>query len=145
MDTWTDMASDARRAAEADFDGGRYRACANRAYYAAYSVLTQALRNVPVDLSYGGNNPKHKRLPELVERCLTTIRDNDGRQARNTAAHERANTRDILQRLYAIRLDADYYPAAQVDRKIALTALYYMAMIFDFVSIRTSSRKGNEK
>jgi len=45
---WLSLAVEARTSAEAEFLKKRYRTAISRAYYAAYSVLTQALKNVPV-------------------------------------------------------------------------------------------------
>lgn len=105
------MSLDSRTAAKDLLVAQRFRSSISRAYYAAYCAITGALA-AGVTFGYGGNNPAHGDLPNLIVSNLGGLPE----------AKRRA-VRQSLLRLWKQRVDADYVPGAFIDRNMALNAL----------------------
>lgn len=110
MDEWRKMAQDSLYAASVCLRRGLYRSAVSRAYFAAYQVATDALRQVP------GLRPpldregwSHERTPGLL---MENVRDRLGAE----------RLREVIRRLrsaYRERLDADYHGERLFDESSA--------------------------
>ncbi len=90
-------------------DARRYRSCASRAYYAAFSAVTHAVSG-HAPLTRGRETPAHAKLPQLVK-------DHSGldkQWARRVMA--------AIRRLYDFRIAADYQSSRTVDEGVARRA-----------------------
>lgn len=104
-----------------------YRACLNRAYYAAYSRVTFALAAAPnVMFPMGREGPNHPGelgnggIRRLIETSMPGM--------------ELARRRwlsGLVGRLYTLRIDADYHPSVEVDEGDAREAIAIMNNIFN--------------
>jgi uncharacterized protein (UPF0332 family) len=106
--TWQEMSRDSLRAARSLYSEELFRSSVSRAYYAAYCAVAGELAVRGVSYSHGWHNPGHDQLPDLVLNNTTL--------PRNT----RFEINKALRRLRRAREDADYRPAATVDRRDAL-------------------------
>ncbi len=102
----------------------RFRACANRAYYAVYCALTSLLAG-SVTFGYGNNNPTHNELPQFILNNLGGFPV----YVRQKIVHE-------FRFLLNARAEADYLPAALVNRQTALSAVQRMENVFDWLEIQ---------
>lgn len=111
MAEWDEIATEALRAAQRLGDHEFWRSCASRAYYAAFSAVTFALREMaPFDR--GRETPAHHRVIGLVQQHLRAGR-----------SPERLRRLKAMLRLsYNTRIDADYRADITVDRRVALVA-----------------------
>ncbi len=105
------MSLSSRKAAQTLLGSENYRSSISRSYYAAPCAVTEALAD-KVTFAYGGNNPPHDNLPNLVAFNLTVL-DKPARREVQAA----------LRRLWKVRVEADYIPQAYINRGIALNAL----------------------
>ena len=97
MDDWDDIARDNLKAAQLLADNHHFRSCANRAYYAAFSAVSFALRSQS-PFGRGRETPAHYRLTSLIH-------DFFAKKLRP------ARLRDLkakIRRLYNERINADY-------------------------------------
>jgi uncharacterized protein (UPF0332 family) len=119
MTTWDDLAQDNTLAANETFDKHRWRTCISRAYYAAYSAVTQQLVAQGVTMPKSQQNPHHASLPNLVAHNL------------NTLAHPvRLQLAGAIAKLYNLRIIADYVPQMPVEERDARLALGLMEHAF---------------
>lgn len=125
-ETWYDLANNARKAAN-QFVSENYRACLNRAYYAAYSKVAFALSATPgVSFPSGREGPSHSGeagtggIRRLIEVCMT-----------NMDPKQRVKLSELLGRLYTLRIDADYRPSVSVTAADAREAVSVMKIVFD--------------
>jgi uncharacterized protein (UPF0332 family) len=109
--TWEEMSLECLRAAKRLLDHGYLRRSVNSAYYAAYCAVTGELVARGVTFAHGWNNPAHEQVPDLVLNNTTL--------ARNT----RYQINRVMRRLRAARENADYRPAATIDRLVAQACL----------------------
>lgn len=119
MATWQEVGQDNRTAAHELFLHQRWRSCVSRAYYAAYSAVTDALFKVPVTMPAGREGPHHIPLAEIVGYNLTSLRE-----------PARWRLAGLVKRLYDLRVIADYRPSVDVDEPEARIALGLMNQIF---------------
>jgi uncharacterized protein (UPF0332 family) len=120
-ENWLDVANDARQAANQLITEDRFRSCAARAYYAAYSkvthelVLTAGLPLPPDREGFG-----HRRTREVI---LTSMPGMD--------QDKRDKLSELVGRLYTLRVDADYKPSTVVENREAREAMSLMKTIFE--------------
>lgn len=117
---WLDVARDSRKAANVLTTGEYFRSAVSRAYYAAYSKVSQELVDLGVSMPERWEGPKHGKLRPTVEANLTTL-----------AQDKRVALSRILGRLYALRLYADYFPSTRVEVKEAREAITLMKKVFE--------------
>src|SRR5438552_18473903 len=124
--TWFDLASDARKAANR-LVSENYRSCLSRAYYAAFSEVNHALVGTP-----GVNIP-------LTRECVNHPGDSGtGGVRRWIESHmprmdqpRRVKLSELVGRLYTLRIVADYKPSVEVDGRDAREAISIMNTVFD--------------
>ncbi|MBM4044282.1 MAG: hypothetical protein FJ279_04145 [Planctomycetes bacterium] len=93
----------------------RWRTCVSRAYYAIYSAATDALVQQGIVMPKGKGNPAHKTLPSLVGNNLSGI------------SHAlRWRLAGMVEKLYKLRLMADYQPQVPIEERHARLALGLM-------------------
>lgn len=110
MANWMDVGQDHRCTASLLFQNRKWRGFASRAYYGAFSYLTQALLDHGAHSSFNNHygHPYHRDLPQLVTKKLTRFSDSDRRMLKKS-----------IRRLYAYRLDADYRPGITFEEQYA--------------------------
>lgn len=130
MDTWYDVATDSRKAAN-ELVRTRYRSCLSRAYYAAYAKVTHLLVQKGVPMPHAREGPphrghlptgqaQHKGIRQLIVEKLTEL----------DVAKRRALS-ELIGELYTLRLYADYRPAQQIDAPEAREAVSMMNTVFE--------------
>lgn len=117
---WLDLARDSRKAAAELVQEKRYRSSASRAYYAAFSKITQELVSAGVIMPAGYEGPSHSRVRPLVETRLSRMNMN-----------KRIALSHLIGRLYTLRIDADYRPSVEFEGADAREALSIMNKIFE--------------
>lgn len=105
--TWEELSRETYRAARLLLAHDRFRGAVNRSYYAAYAAVTSRLAARGVQFGYGGNNPTHEQLPQLILHNL------------DVAVHQRRRLAAAIRRLRLGRVEADYVPAAFLDEHTA--------------------------
>lgn len=105
------MSLECRRAAKHLLQEGCLRRSVTGSYYAAYCAATSELVARGIPFAHGWNNPSHEQLPDLILNNTT--------RPRNT----RYQINRILRRLRVARENADYRPAATIDRVLALACV----------------------
>src|SRR5688572_32017770 len=108
--TWYDVASDARRAANR-LVSENYRSCLSRAYYAAYSKVTHSLAATPgVTFPTGREGPNHPGETGVggIRRLIET-------HMPGMDQRRRVRLSELIGRLYTLRIDADYKPSVEVN------------------------------
>jgi uncharacterized protein (UPF0332 family) len=117
--SWRDIADDNFASASQLKASENWRSCISRAYYAAFSVVTQELiiRGLTPRVEYG--TWAHQSLPMMLQAHLNSSSE--------TAA---ANLASALERLYRLRLIADYRPELRVGRREAFVATGLMSQVF---------------
>ncbi len=125
-ESWFDLASDARKAANR-LVNERYRSCLSRAYYAAYSKITFDLSGLPaVTFPTGDDGPKHPGrsgtggIRRLIRLHMTSLDE-----------PRRVKLSELIGRLYTLRCAADYRPSVEVDGRDAREAISIMNTIFE--------------
>jgi len=119
MATWAELAKDSRVAACALKDSGRWRSCVSRAYYAIYSAVTHELIRQGIATPKGRGNPRHETLPQTIGIHLLRF------------PHPvRWQLSDTVERLYKLRVVADYRPQFTVEAREATLALGLMLQAF---------------
>ncbi len=111
MATWRELSLECRRSAKNLLRDGCLRSSINLSYYAASAALSGKLDG-KVLYKEGRNNPAHADLPTYILRNLD-----------NLSRADRFNLVKAVGRLWKARVDADYIPAAYLDRAVALNAL----------------------
>ncbi|QNN25259.1 HEPN domain-containing protein [Planctomycetales bacterium ZRK34] len=122
MATWQDMSLAAMKAARLLAGRKNHRSAINRAYYAAFSAMTNEIRKRTHEFPRGYEHPPHVRVGSYIKRFLTD----------RTKAH-RDELRDAMARLYAARVEADYrHESTPTDREMGnamVDALYIMESV----------------
>src|SRR5438477_10841301 len=104
-ESWLDLAREAREAANRLVTEDHYRSAVARAYYAAYSKITHELVAVAgLAMPPGREGPSHGRIRPVIESSMPNMK-----QAKRDRLSE------MLGRLYALRIDADYRPSIEVE------------------------------
>src|SRR2546423_13782589 len=120
-ESWFDLASDARGAANRVVDGN-HPSCVNWAYYAAYSKVTFALAVAPnVTFPQGREGPNHPGelgtggIRRLIETSMPAM-----------SQERRVKLSELVGSLYTLRLYADYRPSIEIDARDAREAISMM-------------------
>jgi uncharacterized protein (UPF0332 family) len=124
--SWFDLASDARKAANR-LVSENPRSCLSRAYYAAFSKVNFALVGVPgvyIPLTREGVNHPGETGTGGIRRWVESHMPNMD-QAR------RVKLSELIGRLYTLRISADYKPSVEVDGRDAREAISIMNTVFD--------------
>lgn len=119
-DTWLDVARDARKSANTLVQQENHRSAASRAYYAAYSKVTDALVAAGLTMPVGREGPAHKRIRPLIETSMPGM-DQSKREALSS----------MVGRLYTLRIDSDYKPSTIVSDKESREAVSILKTIFE--------------
>ena len=124
--TWADLATDARQAANR-LVSDNFRSCIARAYYAAYSKVTYVLAATPgVTFPANREGPNHPGetgtggIRRLIETSMPDM---------ETARRRKLS--ELIGRLYTVRVFADYRPSVEVDGRDAREAISIMKTIFE--------------
>lgn len=122
---WYEIGADARKAANR-LVSEHYRSCLSRAYYAAYSKVTQALADAGVAFPKEQEGPNHpgKTGGGGIRKCIE-------QSMPNMTKEKRVKLSELVGRLYTLRIVADYRPSMDVDARDAREALSIMNKIFD--------------
>ena len=126
IQTWFDLAGDARKAANrlVEFNP---RSCLNRAYYAAFSKVNHALVGTPgvtINLGREGvNHPGGTGTGGIRRWIITHMPHMD--------VPRRIKLSELIGRLYTLRISADYQPSVEVDGRDAREAVSIMNTVFD--------------
>jgi uncharacterized protein (UPF0332 family) len=120
-ESWLEVARDARRAASRLLTESHFRSAVARAYYAGYSKVTHELVSVGgLPMPPGREGPNHIRVRRLIETSMP-----------NMAQAKRDKLSEMLGRLYALRIEADYRPSSTVGITETRAAISLMTTIFD--------------
>jgi len=120
-DTWLDVARDARKAASRLLTEGHFRSAVARAYYAAYSKVTHELvATAGLPMPPGRDGPNHSRIRRVIETSMPSM-----------PQAKRDKLSEMLGRLYALRIEADYRPSSTVGVTEARAAISLMTTVFD--------------
>lgn len=119
---WLEVARDSRKAANVLTTDKYFRSAVSRAYYAAYSKVSQELADAGLNFPADREGPSHSKLRPMVESNLTTLGDERKRIALSR----------ILGQLYALRIFADYSPSTKVEGREAREAASLMKKVFNF-------------
>ena len=120
-ENWLDVARDARQAANRLVTENHYRSAVARAYYAAYSKITHELvATAGLLMPPGREGPSHSRIRPIIETSMP-----------NMAQEKRDKLSEMLGRLYALRIEADYRPSSEVEGTEAREAISMMKTIFE--------------
>lgn len=126
MAEWYELASDSRKAAN-EMVETRFRSCLSRAYYAAYSKVTNGLAAAPgVMFPQGREGPNHPGelgtggIRRLIETSMPGM-----------SQERRVKLSELVGSLYTLRLYADYRPSIDIDARDAREAISMMNTVFD--------------
>lgn len=121
METWIELARDARKAASQLLTQEYFRSCVSRSYYAAYSKVTHELvATARLTMPENREGPSHARLRPLIETSMP-----------NMIREKRVKLSELMGRLYTLRIDADYKPSIKVEDADAREAMSLMKTIFE--------------
>lgn len=123
MANWQEIGKSNFRAANELYSAGHYRSSVSRFYYAAFSLLTYELTRKGVTFRAGRQTPAHAEVAELIVAHLTQF----------TETRRFALVRST-QRLYRLRLDADYFER-RLDRQTAQTARREAEKVFRYFGV----------
>ena len=124
--TWYDLASEARKAANR-LVSENYRSCLSRAYYAAFSKVNHALVAAPgvnLPLAREGVNHPGESGTGGVRRWIES-------HMPGMDQPRRVKLSELVGRLYTLRIAADYKPSVEVDGRDAREAVSIMNTVFD--------------
>jgi uncharacterized protein (UPF0332 family) len=98
-----------------------YRSAVARAYYAAYSKVTHELvTTAAVPMPPGRDGPNNGRLRRVIETSMP-----------NMPQAKRDKLSEMVGRLYALRIEADYRPSSTVASAEARAAISLMTTVFE--------------
>ncbi len=123
MANWQEIGESNFRAASELYSAGHYRSSVSRFYYAAFSLLTFELPRKGVTFRAGRQTPAHAEVTELIVAHLTQF----------TEVRRFALVR-LTQRLYRLRLDADYFEQ-RLDHQAAQTARREAEKLFRYFGV----------
>lgn len=130
MTTWQDMAGESRKAAN-EMVQTRFRPCLSRAYYAAYSKVTQDLIAVGAPMPPGREGPHHPGHLPTGGAASKGIREMIVQRLTHLDVNKRRALSSLVGALYTLRLYADYRPSIQVDASDAREAVSMMNTVFE--------------
>lgn len=110
--SWSGLSLDSRDAARELLINNRFRSSVSRSYYSLYSEITSNLEKNKVVFKKGRANPTHSSLSKLVMKNLGGMNETDKRVIKS-----------IVNRLYNLRVFADYFPGLTTDEETARRAL----------------------
>jgi len=120
-ENWLDVARDAREAANRLLTEDHYRSAVARAYFAAYSKISHELVAIAgLPMPPGREGPGHNRIRPVIESSMP-----------NMIQAKRDKLSEMIGRLYALRIDADYRPSIEVEGTEAREAISLMKTIFE--------------
>jgi uncharacterized protein (UPF0332 family) len=122
--TWRDLSRECLEEARILLKEDHWRGSISRAYYAAYCAVTSDLAERGIEFAHGWNNPGHDQLPQLVLHNTTWPRG------------VRYPVNRALRRLRNAREDADYRPAASIERRDALGYLRDASFVLRAMGVR---------
>ena len=125
LQTWLELARDARKAASRLVTEGHFRSCVSRAYYAAYSKVTHELTataglTMPTDREGPGHGIGRGGVRRMIETSMLSMKP-----------EKRVKLSELIGRLYTLRIDADYKPSVEVEGADAREALSIMKTVFE--------------
>jgi hypothetical protein len=121
--TWNDLGRDSLSAAR-EVRVAHPRSGISRAYYAAHSVLAQALLDEGYTTPPNRQTPPHDAQPGLIRRHLSA---RGARFVRELQA--------VIRRLYAARLDADYNRRVTIDQEVSRQAVRDAHAVFVMLGV----------
>jgi uncharacterized protein (UPF0332 family) len=110
MATWKQIGVDSLEAAKMLLTAKRFRSAVSRSYYAAFSMVNEVLECG--GFMKGLRTPSHLAIPKLIEHTFATL-----------SLARRRNLKTRFQRLYALRIGADYQRGVSVNRQTGLEAV----------------------
>ena len=116
MATWAQLGEEQARAAQVLHDAELCRASVSRAYYGAYSFVTEELVRARVSMSSGRRNPRHSELPRLVKGTIAF-----------KTSKARIDATTAVRQLRTYRVQADYEPGTTVNCQTSREALKRLA------------------
>ena len=116
MATWLELSQDCRTASHELLRARRWRSCVSRSYYGVYARVTHELLQACVQMPHGRTNPDHPPV-------LSTMIGNNLQGVVPDAAR-RWELASIVSKLFKLRVNADYLPAAAVGPTDARLALH---------------------
>lgn len=120
-ENWLDLARDARKAASTLLTEDRHRSAIARAYFAGYAKVTHELTAVAaLPMPPGREGPSHSRIRRVIETSMP-----------NMDQPKRDKLSEMIGRLYALRIEADYRPSSAVGITEARAAISLMTTVFD--------------
>jgi len=121
--TWNDLGRDSLGAARL-VQLLHPRSSISRAYYAAHSVLAEALIGQGYTPPVGRQTPSHEAQPGLIRRHFA---------ARGTRFVRELQA--VIRRLYAARLDADYNRRVTIDPEVSRQAVRDAHAVFAMLGV----------
>jgi len=109
--TWRELSLDSVEAARKLLVEGHWRSSVNRAYYAAYSAVSDQLVRRGARFANGWNNQTHDQVSALIRSGLAL------------PLSARRDLGRAVRRLRTARETADYRPGLEVDRSLALACI----------------------
>jgi uncharacterized protein (UPF0332 family) len=126
VQSWYDLASEARKVANR-LVSEHYRACLNRAYYAAFSKVSFKLASTPgVVFPQGREGPNHPG-----KTGAGGIRRQIEAHFKELDTDKRIKLSELIGRLYTLRIAADYKPSVNVDGRDAREAVSIINTVFE--------------
>lgn len=121
-ETWLEIAADNRRSA-ASLCEAHHRSCINRAYYAVYSRASHALVSAGVTMPPDREGPWHRKLTrDLIETSFPKM-----------GVGKRKSLQRLVEKLYNLRVIADYRPSIDVESADARAAIAMMNKAFSLL------------
>lgn len=135
-ETWFDLARNARKAANHLIREENFRSCIARAYYAAYSrVAHELVATAGLTMPRNREGPNHPGefgtggIRKMIESSMPDPLQASGQMAQT----RREKLSELIGRLYALRIAADYQPSMQVGQVDARAAISILNTIFDWL------------
>ncbi len=115
MATWADIRKEAVTAARQLRDAGCYRGSTSRSYYALYAEISRVLPMLGVMSPVGREGPAHARIVPML---LTHLKS-------KLSHAELSRLADCVNKSYALRVFADYFPSFDIDSRVCNSAMSY--------------------
>lgn len=123
--TWLELAREARNSANLLLTQERFRSCASRAYYAAYSkVAHELVATAALTMPTGREGPHHTGKKGAIRPMIETSMPGMDQP-------KRLRLSELVGRLYTLRIDADYRPSVDLDGRDAREAIAMMKKVFE--------------
>ena len=110
--SWAEVTRQNLQAARLLAEHKRFRSAVSRAYYTAFSAVTDRLRNQGQSVPRKRESWAHMKMPLLLDKILN-----------NSTADSREEIVVAYQTLYQYRIDADYFASRPVDEDFCDHAL----------------------